>query len=652
MRIYRAPGIGGGGSGTPGAPGAAGASAYQVAVAAGYSGTEAQWLATLKGTSGSAGPVGPKGLSSFPTDVRPDFSDLPFGAAGQSCERRVATGASAITSGRLHLTPIWLNQGDQVETIGYHSAGTAMASGTNMWVAIYDGQLNALTQSVNQTTPTWAANTYKTFTVPTYTAKYSGVHYFGLSITATTMPSFVVNSIPSLVSQISPSLGGPSTTGLTATAPAVAAAPASGLALWACWYGRPAVDKWRKPNINTRMGMLRWNDLTSTQSDDAINAGFDEAMLEINWGTLQPNGPNTALDATAAQAAADKLNTLLDSGCKVVLGLGLHFEPSWLFSTYGDAVRFKNSAGVLINGDGGNAVFSQQMRVLYRDFFQRLQQYIPFGKLHGIRITSGGRPEVMYPQTLDDDTAASDYWCFDDAAMTGVGLAEGQVVNPAPLVVPSSNARPVAERRAFAEWYVDSLANVVTWQMDECDKLGFVGTFYITTPGVGSRPSQMESDITSTLPRSAVLAQGVAWFRIAAKLKTSYTRPATRIMIWCTDTAKFGQANYVAQPSDKRQQLVASNTTINSWSSPRYLKLVADTFGYKMGGENPGRAYVGANTADYDDPAGMAARVQEIINNPLAGSWHSFHWAHASSIYATGKETLLAGLKTITANSR
>lgn len=598
------------------------------------------------GDPGIQGPAGPAGVAgqSPARSIDTLASDVPFGYMGQSTDRRLTTGATSVASGRLFLSPLWLNEGDTVEDLTYLSAGTAMAGGTHCWAALYDQSRNLLTQTVNDTAPTWAAQSGKTFTLPSpWVAKYTGWHYAGLNAVATTMMSLIVSTAPGVLAQFGDILGGGSSTGLTTTAPASAAVPSQGNMPWVAWRGRPSPNKFGPRNMRTQIGVLRGND-SGVDREQLVDNDVTSLMYEINWGALQPNGAGTALDVTLATTIANNIKSWQAMGAKVTLGLGLHFQPSWLFSTYGNAVRFKNADGQWTDGDGGNAVFSQQMRVLYRDFFTKLNAYIPFGSLYAIRITSGGRLELLYPQ----DT--SDYWCFDDAAMTGTGLAEGQVVNPAPLVVPSSNARPVAERRAFAYWYVDSLANVANWQMDELDKLGFTGYFHIMMPGVGSRPSQTESDITSTLPRSAVLAQGVAWWRIAQKLRMSAQRPARRIVLWCSDLAKSStNANNIPQRSDRRVAIDPSVTTLNAWDSARYIKRLADEHGYNWGGECPGRAYV-SSTADYDSPTGLQERARQIVLNN-AGRAIDYQVAHAQALFVPGREPLLAKVYEIAAQA-
>lgn len=407
----------------------------------------------------------------------------------------------------------------------------------------------------------------------------------------------------------------------------------------------------------TRWGTIGTGDAAQTGRQQLTAIGADRGMVELSWARLQPTGPGTAFDATESATIVQRITNMKAAGLSVTIGPGLHFEPAWVFTAGGDAVLWRNVDGVKIKGDGGNYVFSQQMRAWHRDYLQRVAAML--GGLSGVsgwRVT-GGRPELMYPQSLDDGSAGSDWWCYDTAATTGVGLAEGMTPMPFPAVIPSTLNRPEAERRANAEWYVDGLRRYADWHMDVVDGLGFTGVFHIPAPGVGIRPSEFRSDIVGTstyaLPRSSRLAQGVAWYRIFAALTLTTARPATRVMPWCTDIAKYGQANGVPQPGDLTVPLAETDTTVNSWASPRLLARIAAARAMPVGGENPGRTYVtpAGNTStlytdDYDSPTGMVLRVAEIVRNQVY-PFAEFGWARATEIIA--RPSLLAAYQQIIA---
>jgi hypothetical protein len=132
--------------------------------------------------------------------------------------------ASTLVSGRLHLVSVHLDIGTVVTSITFVSGTTACATPTNEWVALFDSSRNLLRQSTSVTTA-WAASTAKTFTLSsTFTTTYTGLHYIGLMIAATTVPTLMASTGVTVINNLPPITTGSSSTGLTTTAPNPAAA--------------------------------------------------------------------------------------------------------------------------------------------------------------------------------------------------------------------------------------------------------------------------------------------------------------------------------------------------------------------------------------------------------------------------------------------
>lgn len=145
---------------------------------------------------------------------------------------------SLLSTGRLSLQAIWLPSGTVVSSISFWSATTAANTPTNQLFGLFDSSRNLLRSSVNDTTTAWAANSLKTLALTaTFTTTYSGIHYLGLMVTATTVPTIKGNTAKTngALNAASPSMGGTSTTGLTTALPATAAAPATvTTSFWGC----------------------------------------------------------------------------------------------------------------------------------------------------------------------------------------------------------------------------------------------------------------------------------------------------------------------------------------------------------------------------------------------------------------------------------
>jgi len=145
---------------------------------------------------------------------------------------------SLLSSGRLSLQAIWLPAGVTISSISFWSATTAAGTPTNQLFGLYDNNLNLLRSSSNDTTTAWAANSKKTLSLTSsFTTTYSGIHYLGLMVTATTVPTIKGNTAKTngALNAAAPSMGGTSNTGLTTALPATANAPGTvTTSFWGC----------------------------------------------------------------------------------------------------------------------------------------------------------------------------------------------------------------------------------------------------------------------------------------------------------------------------------------------------------------------------------------------------------------------------------
>lgn len=145
---------------------------------------------------------------------------------------------SVLSSGRLSLAAIYLPAGTVVSSISFWSATTAAGTPTNQLFGLFDSNLNLLRSSTNDTTTAWAANSRKTLSLTSaFTTTYSGIHYLGIMVAATTVPTLKGNTakVGGQLNAAAPSMGGTSNTGLTTALPATANAPAAvTTSFWGC----------------------------------------------------------------------------------------------------------------------------------------------------------------------------------------------------------------------------------------------------------------------------------------------------------------------------------------------------------------------------------------------------------------------------------
>lgn len=127
------------------------------------------------------------------------------------------------TSGTLRMVAFWLPAGLTVTSIGVVCGTTGEAGGSHAWAALYDSARALLRQSTNETgAAAVAGSSAHDFTLTsTFVTTYSGLHYVGVNVVASTMPSlFSLSAGNAILLGVAPILAGnTSDTGLTSTAP-------------------------------------------------------------------------------------------------------------------------------------------------------------------------------------------------------------------------------------------------------------------------------------------------------------------------------------------------------------------------------------------------------------------------------------------------
>lgn len=162
--------------------------------------------AAANGSGGSAIPtnyLAPSGAL-YETDNRQNFN----------------TSSSVLTSGTLLLQAIPLPAGLTIGHLVWRSVG-ATSSPTHYWFGLYDQNLVQLAVTADQTSSAWSAVTSKSLAIATvasgsassFTTTYTGLHYLGIMVAATTTPSIPSKTVQ--VNTAAPLLCGGSDTGQT-----------------------------------------------------------------------------------------------------------------------------------------------------------------------------------------------------------------------------------------------------------------------------------------------------------------------------------------------------------------------------------------------------------------------------------------------------
>ena len=103
----------------------------------------------------------------------------------------VLTNVSGPTTGVLFLAGVWLAKNTVCTSISWHTGTTGFTSPTNQWFVLCNSSRVSLANTSNDLTTAWGGSTTKTLalTAP-FTTTYTGLHYIGFCVTATTMGSY------------------------------------------------------------------------------------------------------------------------------------------------------------------------------------------------------------------------------------------------------------------------------------------------------------------------------------------------------------------------------------------------------------------------------------------------------------------------------
>jgi hypothetical protein len=138
------------------------------------------------------------------------------------------TGQVALATGVMTAVRIKLAAGDVVTNVSVRSGATAAGTPTNYWVALYSNAATPalLSQSADQTSTAWAANTTKTLALGTaQTITANGYYWVAINVTATTPPTLLGTCAVAPIVTGEANLSVTSGSSLTATATATLASP-------------------------------------------------------------------------------------------------------------------------------------------------------------------------------------------------------------------------------------------------------------------------------------------------------------------------------------------------------------------------------------------------------------------------------------------
>jgi hypothetical protein len=333
-------------------------------------------------------------------------------------------------------------------------------------------------------------------------------------------------------------------------------------------------------------------------------------MVELSWAQAEPAPGRFDPDYLASVRA--QVDAQLGAGRPVTLGLGLHATPDWVLAL--PDARFVDQNGTV--STEANLVFAQDARAAAQAYLTQLGDRLDLAAFAAVRLTSGGSPEVLYP--------GDGFWAFDRHSQTGVGLPPSMPRNPLPGWRPGTLGPDAGQVRAWADWYVAALDDVVAWQIDVLDHLGFRGRYEILTPGTGVQPRDYDIAVRAGLP-PGLLGSGAAWQVFYAGLPRR-----SDIVAYVSSVADGSGGDDDCRPDDDTVPVDAPAAT--GWSATRWISALARRNGFAVAGENPGWRQsdrLDASYVDLSESGMMVAAVRQARSCGL----ETFYWAHDAQLW-------------------
>jgi hypothetical protein len=340
-------------------------------------------------------------------------------------------------------------------------------------------------------------------------------------------------------------------------------------------------------------------------------AGVRGATLELNWSEYEPS--RGTFSASYVAMIKERMRQFRSAGQELTLALGVHYSPDWVRGLP-DAVAVDQHGERLT---GIDMVFSQPVRDAAAAYFTRVDADLGVRNFAYVRLTSGGNAEMLY------NTEGS-YAAFSSAAQNGPAMADGLARNPLPGWRPGERDVARAKVREWADWYIGALANVTRWQTARFDAMGFTGTYQAITPGSGVRPDAYDRAVSRFLP-DGLLGIGGAWQRYYASLAGT-----PRLMVYVSSLADGSGRDDACGPGDRA--VAVTDRQAGSWSAARWQSRLADEYGFRKGGENPGYGdgvARGAHYADTSDRGMLAAAVRQAVDC----GFDVFNFAHDDQLW-------------------
>src|SRR5581483_7822314 len=159
------------------------------------------------------------------------------------------------------------------------------------------------------------------------------------------------------------------------------------------------------------------------------------------------------------------------AGMKLVLDLGLHYPPQWIFNYANSRYVDQNGTAFLAPTNSVNLTFSENMRKKAEAYLAQVNKDLNLNNFWAIRLGGAGSAEVDFPP--ENYSGTNEFWAFDanaqDTSSSALDRPSTIPANPLPGWKPgqttlSGQSLTTNQIKQWFDWYEGALVDTVNWQ--------------------------------------------------------------------------------------------------------------------------------------------------------------------------------------------
>lgn len=327
------------------------------------------------------------------------------------------------------------------------------------------------------------------------------------------------------------------------------------------------------------IGVLKANPIHASTD---LQAGVNLVEIGIRWDEYEPK--RGIFDATYRQQILDRIEVYRRAGMKISLATATQYTPAWIKA---DPSMQSHSQFPGDTSGMANLFFDQQVRDLAEEFIADVVHHA--GPVDFYRVGLSHHGEIVMPVA-----SRGQWWAMDPKAQGDIPGRPSSIPPPPfrhwyPGQPLNGRAATVAELRQWWLWYLHALVDAHDWEASAIRRAGFRGPLQYVIPGPGVRPLALKHALQNGLasdPQDAFhqVNVGTAWYLLIPQLKD---RNAFIDISSVYDHSGTPRGN-ACQTGDLSVDYL-HDPAVNSWSSTRWLALLAKRNGFRTIGENPGQ---------------------------------------------------------------